>query len=305
VLITQADSAALLSLGVHFMASASATSPPLLPHVVVFVWDEPSLAVCLEAHDLCLLDDQATAAEQVDFSAEKLSKNSRAWYRIGWRKVELIQDVLNEGYTVFWVDLDVFWVQSPLVHPGVLPAVGHADVAFSTDGKPSPVAELSSHKHSDANIGLLLLRPTQRARDFLASWLARNDSPALRDQYVFIHTLAGALAGGRITAAPWDFEGVLPNFCAKLTDGLGYCKEAEVAEIYCRKKAIAARVGEGNALHGWVAVHLACSGNVATKTVRVVDLANPLLGVGTEQASPGITCLSFWLFRALGGYSSI
>ncbi|KAG1654663.1 hypothetical protein FOA52_003820 [Chlamydomonas sp. UWO 241] len=92
-----------------------------------------------------------------------------------WRKVTVVEKIVDWGFNVLHSDVDAVWFRDPL--PYMLgPHLENIDVAVSTDliSTNNPEGdeglELGGHKHVNLNTGVYFVKPTPGGKHFMANW---------------------------------------------------------------------------------------------------------------------------------------
>ncbi|KAL8483745.1 hypothetical protein ACS0TY_026431 [Phlomoides rotata] len=143
----------------------------LLKHLVVIALDQKAYSRCLDVHPHCF----ALTTPGFDFSGNAHIKSNN-YFKMIWRRVELLSYVLEMGYNFIFTDGDIMWLRDPFQR---LDPEG--DLNFASD----IYRHNSTNLHNTPNAGFIYAKSNTRTIQFYKFWYAKKDDfPGGHDQPV-------------------------------------------------------------------------------------------------------------------------
>ncbi|GJR87144.1 putative nucleotide-diphospho-sugar transferase family protein [Tanacetum coccineum] len=144
----------------------------LLNHLVIIALDQNAFASCKRVHTHCF----ALTTEGVDFSQEAYFMTPD-YLKMMWRRIDILQSVLEMGYNFLFTDADVMWFRDPFPH-----FYPDADFQIACDHYSGNSTDLGTNI---ANGGFSFVRSNIRSIEFYKYWYSsRAFYPDLHDQDV-------------------------------------------------------------------------------------------------------------------------
>ncbi|MCO5597500.1 hypothetical protein L7F22_051578 [Adiantum nelumboides] len=146
--------------------SLGVNTTKFLNHLLIITLDQKSYDRCVNIHSHCF--QLRTAG--VDFSGEKLFMTPD-YLNMMWRRIDLLRQILEEGYSFVFSDADIMWFRDPFPH--ISP---EADIQIACDrylGYPKSL-------RNRANGGFLYARANKRTIDFYKYWYMAKEASANR-----------------------------------------------------------------------------------------------------------------------------
>ncbi|XAR51997.1 hypothetical protein NMG60_11006819, partial [Bertholletia excelsa] len=173
----------------------------LLNHLLIFTVDGQGFRYCRSVHLHC-------------FNLENYRFNFSAWntfqgqqsHKLGWRKIELLAEIIKLGYSVVFTDADVTWLRNPLPHILSSVEIATACELHAEDGQ--------GQEGKRADGGFFFMKSNDRSVEFLNYWrVVRVVYPNFSPQSAFEMIRAEGMAdqiGMRIKYLPTNHFG---SFC--------------------------------------------------------------------------------------------
>ncbi|XP_043706770.1 uncharacterized protein At4g15970-like [Telopea speciosissima] len=144
----------------------------LLNHLLIIAMDHEAFDRCKAIHPHCY----PLTTHRVDFSAKKQSMTID-YLKLRWWKIEILQTILELGYSFVFTDADVMWFRNPFPH--FSPSI---DIHIACDyygGNPT-------ERSNSINGGFNYVRSNGLSIEFFKYWqMSRVLYPGYSDQSVF------------------------------------------------------------------------------------------------------------------------
>ena len=132
-------------------------------HMLVIVYDAEAHAACSLLHDNCVVDDWASSRYRTG-SIQDAEFGSATFKSLTWRKVELMRDMIREGFSIFMSDMDIVWFRDPLAVAEALPP---KDIYVSRES-------WRLENSFQANVGAYYIAHTENSLRLPDEWLSHN-----------------------------------------------------------------------------------------------------------------------------------
>ena len=255
VMVSMVDADAAQYVLGHFLAQMFHLTTQPWRSLVLACLDEAAFHICKSIHawKLCYLD------QSLPLSSSRSSQDH--YIDLGWLKVNLIQQGLRLGHSIFFTDIDILYFKDPLKD---LLKYDKAEIIVADD-VPQGALYNPFEPSSDgfgANIGNLVIRPSNYTEKFMSKWLAGKEEKEW-DQMQFTKVL------NEFAVTYTAFQLVILDVdeyafaCPQHTCGDIACKIAQYAPDWretCPKEARSK----------WVSFHLACLDYFCTRGKHTV-----------------------------------
>ncbi|THG22550.1 hypothetical protein TEA_028630 [Camellia sinensis var. sinensis] len=182
----------------------------LLNHLIIFTMDGSAFQYCRSVHRHCL----NLATYRINYATWKPFENLHH-LKLGWRKIELLGEVLELGYNVLFTDADVMWFRNPFPH-----FHSGAEIITASD----PCADNQQSKTNRADGGFFYLKSNAITVEFFKYWKTKRVlHPNSSDQLIFEtikDDMIGKMLGLRIIYLDTDYFG---SFCQSNKDMSKLC----------------------------------------------------------------------------------
>lgn len=169
VMVTIADQRALRVYLPSLLASLdlSSKSKETANALLLFVESEADLETCKLLHSSCFLDDlMSLPSVPVPENATLPKWQSREFAWLSWRRVDLVNAIMQAGMGVFLIDLDSIFYNSPFM---LLQNPEYADLDFfALTESGNNVEDLVTGK---VNMGFTYFAPTEPGRQLVSEWV--------------------------------------------------------------------------------------------------------------------------------------
>ncbi|KAH9569466.1 hypothetical protein CY35_03G135000 [Sphagnum magellanicum] len=125
----------------------------LVNHIVIVAVDKMAYDSCTQIHPHCFM----LRTNGVDFSGEKVYM-TEDYFKMTWRKIKFLQNVLEMGYNFIFSDADILWFRNPFTH-----LVEDFDVQMAVDHL------------TDANTGFIYVLSNKRTIMLFKFWYGTRD----------------------------------------------------------------------------------------------------------------------------------
>ncbi|KAH8968632.1 hypothetical protein BDL97_03G137600 [Sphagnum fallax] len=125
----------------------------LVNHIVIVAVDKMAYDSCTQIHPHCFM----LQTNGVDFSGEKVYM-SEDYFKMTWRKIKFLQNVLEMGYNFIFSDADILWFRNPFTQ-----LVEDFDVQMAVDHL------------TDANTGFIYVLSNKRTIILFKFWYGTRD----------------------------------------------------------------------------------------------------------------------------------
>lgn len=142
----------------------------LMNHLLIIALDRKAYERCVQIHPYCY----QVETEGVDLSTEK-SFLTPGYKKLMARRLEIMKNVLDYGYSILFTDTDVIWLRNPFPH--FLPYI---DIHFSTDQFNGDDTDLW---RNTLNTGFFHMKANKWTTNLYEQWLTIvQRDPELTDQ---------------------------------------------------------------------------------------------------------------------------
>ena len=131
-------------------------------------FNQKSWRLCIKLHKWCVLDKGSTGLHRIPTSTKgeadwQQAFRSELFMKLSWRRQELTKELVKAGYEVLSTDLDVVYVQNPLLE--------------STLGLAPGQDLLVAREHDNnigVNIGVYAAAPSTGGQAFMQEWVSKR-----------------------------------------------------------------------------------------------------------------------------------